>query len=73
MELYLPINQTILNTHCGDCYAYYCYLYQAMEKQFISFSDSKITILTQLDRRRKLHARLYSEYEQTSFNRCAAK
>ena len=62
MEKFLPINLTILNSHNSDCYQYYCYLYKAIDEQWISLSSNHQTINTKLLPKQNLAARIYSGY-----------
>ena len=60
---YLPINETILNTHKSDCWAYYCYLYKCITHTYLNFTDT-ITINISIDAARTRYGRAYADLSQ---------
>ena len=61
---YLPINETILNTHKSDCWAYYCYLYKCITHTYLNFIDT-ITINISIDAAKNLYGRAYADLGPT--------
>ena len=60
---YLPINETILNTHKSDCWAYYCYLYKCITHTYLNFTDT-ITINISINAARTRYGRAYADLSQ---------
>ena len=60
---YLPINETILNTHKADCWAYYCYLYKCITHTHLNFMDT-ITVNISIDAARTRYGRAYADLSQ---------
>ena len=61
---YLPINQSILNTHKADCWAYYCYLYKCITHTHLNFMNT-ITVNISIDAAKSLYGRAYADLGPT--------
>ena len=64
---YLPINQTILDSHINDCWAYYCYLHKTITKVWCNFINN-ITIDITIDAGRSKFGRAYADLGTTSWS-----
>jgi hypothetical protein len=65
---YLPINQSILNTHTADCWAYYCYLYKTITHTYMNFTNT-ITINISIDAAKSRYGRAYADLSQPMWSK----
>lgn len=65
----LPINQTLLNDHAADCWAFYCYLYKSVTRTYCNFSPTSITINLTLDAGKSMSGRLFAGLGPSVWNK----
>ena len=68
-NILLPINETLLNTHTADCWAFYCYLYKSTTRTICNFSPNAISIHLTLDAGKSMSGRIFSGLGQSIWNK----